>query len=727
MSLAPKIAIIHGNPALSADIARIATASGLIPTKMESAVAEHALADPAIAAIVLDVADPSCGFEFVEMIGRASSGVLPIVVSSLDAKTLESVKRLAETKQIRISICAPADIEAHLPPCFQSLVQSQKRFAAKDLNDALAQKLVRVLYQPKVPLDPAHHGELAVEALCRIDHPEFGAVPPDCFIALAEQAGIIGELTDTVVHQSFADWKMWRDHGLTVQLAINVSPMLLANGDWARRFLQSAAEADIDLSKIILEVTETVSGAATAMALETLTFLRLKGLTLSIDDFGTGFSSLSTLYQMPFGELKIDKSFTSDVLRSGTARSLIESTIAMAKGIGLKVTAEGVESEAVFDELRLLGCDNVQGYYISRAVPAGDVLSFAADWRERCRRKGTGPSLVPKIAIIQSILSDILQGRELGSTVILSHAGNIGDGRESSAVELVQEIPSLVLQQRSIAALVNCQAALRKLEQEPGKDGLRQKIADLQQLIEAELLTICDIEIACGDKTFRLLRRRQALIGRPSTTCAVDVAAPCGWFSRGDRNLRVFDNGGGWAVEDLGSTNGSIISRKTLAPGRSVKLPLGETIVSVGKEASALAPVRVKLRRPLSNPDALVVQLLVTGNAGTREIGNAWPSCEQDLRTTWILYGERFRAGTSKGCAMTLETANADIAAEFYFDRGLWVAPVGETEIAMDGLPIAQAVPLPIGAELTIGEAKMKVREILSQEGDAMAAAARAS
>ena len=555
-----------------------------------------------------------------------------------------------------------------------------------------------------------------MEALCRLKHPQFGNVYPDQFIAMAEKHGLIAKLTDSVVCQAFRDLGAWRDSGLLVRLALNVSPELLKTPEWCEQFMRRCAEFGIEPERITLEITESQSGATLDVAFDVLTRLRLKGFTLSIDDFGTGFSSLATLYKLPFSELKIDKSFTFDLQESAEARALIETTIGMAQRLGLKVVAEGVETEAVFRELRLMGCQHAQGYFISKSIAAGQVPQFFADWNSLMKSEPIREeNALPKIAIIQSLLSDILNEDtgETDATLVLGDFGRPRRINEDSTLELARKIPTLVLQGKVAAALARCQAAILRLERTPERAALQGKILQLRHLLEQELIAKDDLELSGPDGRVRLLPRRAALIGRPSSAKAVDVPVGCRWFSRGEKNLRLFADGTDWFVEDLGSTNGSSIGDKTLVPGKPYALPLGETLIEIGKRAGSTAPVAIRMRRSVANPGAVVMSLTADEtrlNGGAEEA--QWPSWREDLRTRWVLFDGRIGLGTSGDGAIVLGDASAEKAAEIWFEEGFWIAPSADAPLTIADVPFTERVPLPAGADLTIGDARLRVESL---------------
>jgi predicted signal transduction protein with EAL and GGDEF domain len=250
-----------------------------------------------------------------------------------------------------------------------------------EMQMALASGDISLHYQPKVALRSGLVTE--AEALLRWTHPVRGFVSPDHFVAMAEETGHIAQLSHWVVERALADQKTWRQAGLDITVGINMSGRLLANRSFTD-FMISAIERHGSTAKtIVLEITETAVMDHPDRALEQLKRLRDAGFSLSIDDYGTGLSSLSYLKDLPVNELKIDKSFVLNLSRDEQDRVLVRSTIDLARNLGLQVTAEGVEDEAALAALQLFGCDFAQGYFISKAIPDADFQAFATQWNDR--------------------------------------------------------------------------------------------------------------------------------------------------------------------------------------------------------------------------------------------------------------------------------------------------------------------------------------------------------
>jgi EAL domain-containing protein (putative c-di-GMP-specific phosphodiesterase class I) len=176
--------------------------------------------------------------------------------------------------------------------------------------------------------------------------------------------------------------RTWRDEGLELTCAVNLPPGLVTDLSFPDRVAASLADNGVDGSQLVLEITETATIQNPTATMAILTRLRVQGIGLALDDFGTGYSSLTQLYQMPFSEMKIDKSLVMNVPQSPEATTMIGSLIELAHNLRLKVCAEGVENREALDALASMKCDRCQGYFISRALPASEVASFATRWNQ---------------------------------------------------------------------------------------------------------------------------------------------------------------------------------------------------------------------------------------------------------------------------------------------------------------------------------------------------------
>jgi EAL domain-containing protein (putative c-di-GMP-specific phosphodiesterase class I) len=239
---------------------------------------------------------------------------------------------------------------------------------AAQLRRGLAGGEIMLEYQPKFPLrgGPAR----GVEALARWEHPALGLIGPDGFIPLAEQTGLISELTRLVLRTAIAQCGAWRAQGLELRISVNVSPRNLLDPQLPRLIADLLAESDVPPRQLQLEITESRAVPSGRVALAVLDQLRTMGVGLAIDDFGTGFSSLVQLQRLPVDEIKIDRSFVSAMIDSESDAAIVRSTIDLARNLGLLVTAEGVEDQPTRRRLAEMGCDLAQGYELCRPLPA---------------------------------------------------------------------------------------------------------------------------------------------------------------------------------------------------------------------------------------------------------------------------------------------------------------------------------------------------------------------
>ncbi len=253
----------------------------------------------------------------------------------------------------------------------------QRLSMMSDLREALNTGEVAFAYQPK--LDLATGKVTSVEALIRWNSKVRGFVPPDDFIPFAEKTGDVRHISEWGLREAISQCAKWRAGGHDLTVAINLSTSDLMNLSLPGQILLLLREFNVPPANLKLEVTESAVMHDMSRALEVLNMLSAMGLTLSIDDYGTGYSSLSYLKKLPVSEIKIDKSFILKLSENEEDRILVRSTIELGHNLGLTVTAEGVEDQQSVDMLREYGCDTLQGYFISRPIPADDIVTFLQD------------------------------------------------------------------------------------------------------------------------------------------------------------------------------------------------------------------------------------------------------------------------------------------------------------------------------------------------------------
>ena len=230
-----------------------------------------------------------------------------------------------------------------------------------------------VYYQPK--LDMQSRRVIGVEALVRWQHPEHGMLPPLRFIPLIEQTALVGPLTLYVIEQALMQLVAWRSSGIDLELSVNLSARNLVDPELPGQIAGLLAQHGVPAERLVVEVTESAAVIDRGRAVAGLEALRASGVGVSIDDFGTGNASIEYLATLPASEIKIDRSFITDILEDRRSEAIVRSTIELARNLDLTVVAEGIESEAVMDHLATLGCEVGQGYFISRPLPADELAS----------------------------------------------------------------------------------------------------------------------------------------------------------------------------------------------------------------------------------------------------------------------------------------------------------------------------------------------------------------
>ena len=246
-----------------------------------------------------------------------------------------------------------------------------------ELRRAIEQRELVLYYQPKIDV---RRGRISgVEALVRWRHPERGLVPPDQFIPLAEQTGLIKSLSRWVLDEALRQCHIWDEAGLTLAVNVNLSMWNLHDPRLPEIVAELLAAWQVPAERLWLEITESAVMANPARAMQVLERLRALGVRIAIDDFGTGYSSLGHLKRLPVDELKVDKSFVMDMAADSSDAAIVRSTIDLAHNLGLEVVAEGVEDRTTMDLLTSLHCDGAQGYYLSRPLPAEDLTRWLDD------------------------------------------------------------------------------------------------------------------------------------------------------------------------------------------------------------------------------------------------------------------------------------------------------------------------------------------------------------
>lgn len=332
------------------------------------------------------------GVEFVrQLVGLGCDTPSLVFVSGEDERILHSVERLARAHDLSVlgalrKPVATSQLSEVLNgsagrPRGSTLAGMPPHYTSEALRQAISAGQLVTHYQPKVTMADAR--VVGVEALVRWQHPRDGLLSPNLFIPLAEQTGLIEPLLDTVLATTMEQLQTWRDSGLELHAAVNVSMANLVRLDFPERIARLAANHGLPKSTLVLEVTESLLMGDVTVLLDILTRLRLKRFGLSIDDFGTGHSSLASLRDLPFDELKVDRGFVHGCSGDASLQAIVEHSLRLARQLGLRSVAEGVEDREDWDYLAAAECSLAQGYFIGRPMPAEAFPSWVAEWETR--------------------------------------------------------------------------------------------------------------------------------------------------------------------------------------------------------------------------------------------------------------------------------------------------------------------------------------------------------
>lgn len=394
---APRVLAVDDDPlalrTITHVLARIGIASA---TACDSGPAALEVLDGAggpVDVIVLDLNMPGMdGIEFIRrLVARRYTGGI-VLLSGEDEATLQSAETLLRAHKLRAlghlhKPVEPSQLASLLGQWRSfgepSTTESGPDYSVEEVRRAIDACELVTHFQPQVAV--ATGQVVGVEALVRWRHPRDGLVYPDRFIAMAETHGLIDGLTDVVLRQAVAQVRAWRATGLELRIAINLSMQTLSALDFPDRLQGLIDSSGVRPSDLVLEVTESRLMVDPSAALDVLTRLRMKRFRLSIDDFGTGHSSLAQLRDVPVDELKVDRGFVHGAADNPRLAAIFAASQGLARQLRLDFVAEGVDDESDWQFLRRSGCDYAQGYFIARPMPAELLLQWIESWPPRRR------------------------------------------------------------------------------------------------------------------------------------------------------------------------------------------------------------------------------------------------------------------------------------------------------------------------------------------------------
>ena len=328
------------------------------------------------------------GMELIRHLGENKAVGSVILTSGLDATLINSVETMARAYGIDLlgGIEKPVT-QPKLGRLFKRFLlegvskavgDEGPTFTLDEIRNGIESLEFYPYYQPKVEI--ASGRVVGAEALVRWMHPEHGVILPSQFIPQIEQADLIDDLTWNILAGAATHCRRLREHGFDMSVAVNLSLRSLTNTGIAERVMEILRGAGVEPCHIILEVTETAAISNVGHVLENLARLRMKGLGLAIDDYGTGYSSMQQLSRIPFSELKIDRSFIQDAARQERLKVMVSASLDMTRKLGMKSVAEGVENRTDWELLVRLKCDIAQGYFIAKPMSYEALCEWVPHW-----------------------------------------------------------------------------------------------------------------------------------------------------------------------------------------------------------------------------------------------------------------------------------------------------------------------------------------------------------
>jgi EAL domain-containing protein (putative c-di-GMP-specific phosphodiesterase class I) len=325
--------------------------------------------------VILDLMMPGCdGVELLRKMKEADCGAYIIVISGMDHRALSVAQNLGRSHGLNMLgvLQKPIKLDV-LKEHLRNVVGVAKAFTVKDLEKALSKAELVIHFQPQVTCATGICTVDGAEALVRWQHPEFGLLLPGDFLAVIEENELTAQLTDYVLEAAIRQVAEWQGRGLDLGVSVNMSARFFKDLSFPDRMKRLLAQYDVPGEKLTLELTESAAMSDPPSVMDIFLRLRMNGVRLSIDDFGTGYSSLKQLHQLPFDELKIDRTFVSGLPGDDEAQTIVRATIGLAHAMNLTVCAEGVETHAAFEFLAAQECDRAQGFLISPATTATEV------------------------------------------------------------------------------------------------------------------------------------------------------------------------------------------------------------------------------------------------------------------------------------------------------------------------------------------------------------------
>lgn len=330
------------------------------------------------------------GVEFLRHLGPRSYSGSVVLASALEESLVESVSTMARMENVPILGLLEKPVtgerirnllEAHLNGAPVPGYEADELMTAEDVHRGLLNREMIPWFQPKVRF--SNGVVTGAEALVRWQHPQHGVLPPSSFLPAIEEQNLMDALTEIVTQCAVCQCAAWQEAGLNLSVSVNVEGSTVSRRGFANYFADLVRGYGLEPRKVVIEITESTVTKDLSACIGNLAQLRMHGFGISIDDFGTGYSSMSQLKNLPFSELKIDRSFVSGVTKSKNNQAIARGSIQIATELGIKTTTEGIENWEEWDYFCDIGADLCQGYLSGKPVPGGEMVACIEDWQTR--------------------------------------------------------------------------------------------------------------------------------------------------------------------------------------------------------------------------------------------------------------------------------------------------------------------------------------------------------
>jgi EAL domain-containing protein (putative c-di-GMP-specific phosphodiesterase class I) len=383
-----KILVVDDEPDFAEFVADVAQSMGFDVIFTDNPMEFTTLYHSDLNIIVLDLFMPNIdGIELLRILSEFESNASIIFMSGKDKGVLHSAQEIALEHGMKVlGVLSKPFLVKELKDVLTTYVQDSPAQitndyhppSVSDIRSAIKNKEFFMMYQPQINM--IDRKVIGVEALLRWEHPSMGLIPPSVFIPIAEENNLMKDISLFVTNTAIEQQANWLALGINLRMSINISPKNLDDLLLPEKLASCANEMGASINDIMIEVTETAIMLDVVRYMDILIRLKMKGFSISIDDFGTGYSSLKQLVRAPFSELKIDQAFIKNLDTDDECKTITEISILLAHQLGMKVVAEGIESESVWNVLQKLGCDEGQGYWMGKPMLSQEILPWKESW-----------------------------------------------------------------------------------------------------------------------------------------------------------------------------------------------------------------------------------------------------------------------------------------------------------------------------------------------------------